>query len=126
MAQSSERAASDNGNGDAGSNVDFHYIKANSFHVVFADGVWGGITPRGYIGMSFFSERYPIPKKLVHETKADGTLGPETNRETKIGIIREVGVEVQMDLAMAKSFRSWLDEKITVLEQQTGMSKDAT
>lgn len=112
MAQSSERAVSGNGNGDAGSKVDFHYIKANSFQVVFANGVWGGITPRGYIGMNFFSERFPIPKKLVHETKTDGTLGPETSRETKTGIIREVNVEVQMDLAVAKGFRSWLDEKI--------------
>ena len=105
------------GNGSPGL-FEFHYVKSNNFRVVFSDGVWGGTTPRGYITMSFFSERAPIPKKLIHKITPDGKLGEESTQESLHGIIREVDVEVLMDLDMAKSFRQWLDEKILFLEKQ--------
>ena len=111
-------------NGDVSKLIEFDYIKSTSFRVVYADGVWGGLTPRGLIAMSFFSERHPIPKKLVHEITDEGTLGKESSRESRAGIIREVDVEVLMDLAMAKSFRSWLDEKIKVGENPINPGED--
>ena len=97
---------------------DFHYIKSNGFRVVHADGVWGGPNLRGYITMSFFSERHPIPRRLTHEVKPDGKLGQEIDREIRDGTIREVEVEVMVDLAMAKSLNSWLAEKIQILENR--------
>ncbi len=68
--------------------------------------------------MSFFSERHPIPRRLTHELKPDGKIGGETGRESKDGIIREVEIEVMVDLTVAKSLNSWLDEKIKVLENR--------
>ena len=100
----------------APSSIDFHYIKSNSFRVVHGDGVWGGTTPRGYIAMSFFSERSPIPTKLTHEVSPSG-LGEETDRESREGIIREVEVEVLVDLDTAKSLIPWLEGHIRALEQ---------
>lgn len=97
---------------------DFHYIKSNGFRVVHADGVWGGPNLRGYITMSFFSERHPIPRRLTHEVKSDGTFGQEIGREIRGGTIREVEVEVMVDLSMAKSLNSWLAEKIKILEDR--------
>ena len=99
-------------------NIDLHYIKANGFRVVHADGVWGGPTPRGYITMSFFSERAPIPRTISFELESQGTLGEETSRDTKGGLIREVDVEVVVDLRMAKSLVGWLNEKVQNLEDQ--------
>ena len=101
---------------DPPENIDFHYIKSNDFRVVHADGVWGGATPRGYITMSFYSERHPIPRRLTHKISPNRTLGKETDRDCKEGIIREIEVAVMMDLSMAKAFIPWLNEKITVLE----------
>ena len=98
--------------------VDFHYIKSPGFRSVHADGVWGGATPRGYITMSFYSERFPIPQKLVFEHTPEGRLGKEISRQSRDGLIREVDVEVMMDLEMAKSFRVWLDDKIQFLEKE--------
>ena len=98
--------------------VDFHYIKSNGFRAVHADGVWGGATPRGYITMSFYSERHPIPRRLTHKIKPDETLGSEVDRDSREGFIREVEVEVMVDLAMAKALIPWLKEKISVLEGQ--------
>ena len=104
---------------DSPDNVAFHYIKTNSFQVVHADGVWGGPTPRGYISMSFYSERHPIPQKIVHQITPQDTLGKEIDRDAKDGIVREVGVEVLIDLPMAKSLVPWLKEKIASLENKT-------
>ena len=100
------------------SSFEFHYLKSNSFRVVHCDGVWGGTTPRGYITMSFYSERAPIPRRIIHEFKPEGILGQETGRDSREGIIREVEVEVMMDLAVAKSLIPWLEEKIQALESQ--------
>ncbi len=119
----SDQTKPSKGNGGDNGHIEFQYIKANNFGVVHADGVWGGITPRGYISMSFFSERHPIPQKLVHEIE-DGRIGKERSRETRAGIIREVNAEVLVDLTMAKSFRDWLDEKINHLEKRVEPVKD--
>lgn len=96
--------------------IQFHSIKSNGFRVVHGDGVWGGTTPRGYISMSFFSERHPIPGELIHKTKPNGTLDREIGQEAREGIIREVEVEVVVDLETAKSLIPWLQGHITALE----------
>ena len=98
----------------------YHYVKGNGFHVVHGDGVWGGVTSRGYISMSFYSERPPIPQKVVHKVTEANTLGDEVldDREMKEGVIREVGVEVLVDLPMAQSLLYWLREKVDFMENQ--------
>lgn len=100
--------------------IEFHYIKSNSFRAVHCDGVWGGTTPRGYITMNFYSERAPIPNRLKHAVEPDGRVGKEIaeGRITREGIIREVEVEVIMDLEMAKSVVDWLQGHIRFLDDQ--------
>ena len=101
---------------DTPTSIDFHYIKSHSFRVVHGDGVWGGATPRGYIAMSFFSERSPIPQTLTHDITPQGNLGEETNRQVKSGVVREVEVEVIVDLATAKGMLGWLETHISAIE----------
>ena len=101
--------------------IDFHYIKSNSFRVVHADGVWGGPTPRGYVSMSFYSERTPIPRRITHAVTQEGNLGKlgdEVGRDTREGLVREVEVEVMLDLELARSLAQWLDDKIEALQAQ--------
>src|SRR3989442_6878794 len=45
--------------------VTFHYIKSSQFRVVHADGIIGGVTPRGLIHIAVFSERPAIPQVIV-------------------------------------------------------------
>ena len=92
-----------------------YFIKSNFFRVIHADGVWGGVTPHMNIQMSFFSERTPIPKVTTAQVTPSGIK--EINKETKIGIIREVEVDVIMDLETAKALRFWLDEKIQAMDR---------
>lgn len=100
-----------------GAQVEFHYIKSNHFRVVHCDGVWGGGTPRGYISMSVFSERRPIPQKLIHEVTPQGNLGAQIGEVTKDGIVRDVEVELLLDLPMARNIVDWLQQHISVVEK---------
>lgn len=94
----------------------FHFIKSNFFRVVHADGVWGGVAGRGDIHISFFSERPPLPKVSSVEISPDGTF-KESNIETKSGVIREVEVDVVMNLDTARVFHTWLSQKIADSEK---------
>ena len=101
------------------SKLKFDYIKSNVFRVIHADGVIGGPTPRLSIHMDFWSERFPIPQQTVHEVNPDGGLGEELKeeRQSRKAIVREVEIGVVMDLDTAKSFREWLNDKITEIER---------
>lgn len=98
--------------------IDIHYIKSNSFRVVHCDGVWGGATPRGYITMSVYSERSPIPKVLTQEVKDNRLVEPPVFKDGKKGIVREVDAAVIMDLEMAKSLVAWLQKHIDFLQKR--------
>jgi len=94
----------------------FEYYQSNFFRVVHADGVFGGVTPTGYILMSFFSQMAPTPKVVSHEF--DGkTLGQEVAREVSPYIHREMEVGVMMDLRIARSLFDWLKEELDNLEE---------
>ena len=105
--------------------IEFHMMKSNFFRVVHCDGMWGGATPLGYMTMSVFSERSPIPVKVTHAVGSDGKIGGETKREVKHGIVREVEVELIFDLDTAKSMVGWLNEHISTLEKTVKKLREA-
>lgn len=103
--------------------VQYNMIKSNFFRVVYADGAWGGVTPRGMIGFSFYNERQAIPKVTTVDLKSgDGvnfaTVTEEKLIEGRTGVVRELEVEVLMDVNTAVMFHKWLGEKIA--ERQAG------
>lgn len=92
--------------------INFDYIKSNQFRVIHADGIHGGLHPKGYaIQMAFFSERQPIPRRETYNFDGIKLTGIKQT-DKRDAIIREVEVEVLMDLDTAISFRKWLSEKI--------------
>ena len=100
------------------SSVELHYIKSSNFRVVHCDGVWGGLTPRGNIAMNCFSERSAIPTKVEHKLTPDGSLGEEILRESKGGVVREIEIEVLLDMNMAKSVLAWLTDRVAEAEER--------
>ena len=96
----------------------FDYIKSNHFRVVHADGVFGGVTNKGSVWATFWSERGAIPTQSVYKVTPEGKLGEEdlTKRVVRDAIIREAEVSLMLDLGLAKSLRGWLDDKITAIE----------
>lgn len=93
--------------------IEFDFIKSNYFRVIKADGAFGGITGNGSIHMALYSERNAIPTKVVHAV-VDGSLGPELRdrRQGRKAIVREVEVDVMLDITQAMALSKWLDEKI--------------
>ena len=64
--------------------------------------------------MALFNERRPLPRKTVHQVSAEGALGKEIRekRESRQGYVRELEVDVVMDLPAAVAVRNWLTDKI--------------
>ena len=91
--------------------ITFDFVRSPSFRVVHSNGVWGGITPRRELSVSFFSERWAPPLHVTHSVK-NGSVGPEISREGATNIQREVEVEVLMSMEEAVHFHRWIGEKI--------------
>ena len=100
--------------------VRFFYLKSPSFRVVHVDGAIGGITPRGLIHMSVYSERAAIPQSIEHELSDEGNLSGPINVEGKPGIVRDVDADLIMSKHTAIEMRGWLDERIADLERLEG------
>jgi hypothetical protein len=95
-----------------------HYIKNHDFKTIQGNGIFGGLTNSGQIDINFFTERGPIPKKLIYEVEPEtGEIKKEIGRESKNGIIREVHLGVLLDAATAKSIIEWLQEKVDQIEK---------
>ena len=101
--------------------VEFDFIKSNFFRVIKADGAFGGLAPNGTFHMALYSERVAIPTKIFHEVEAGG-LGPEIRekRQVRKAIVRELEVDVAMDIAQVIVLRNWLNEKIAQFQQIIG------
>lgn len=96
--------------------VPVHFIKSNLFRVVHADGFWGGATPHGKIQLIPFNERNAIPQRLLlHDVEGVARERPGS-RVGRKGIVRELEVDVLMDLNTAISLRDFLDQQIKQLQ----------
>ena len=111
---------------DTPSEIAFHLIKGNLFRVIYVDGVYGGVTPRGDFRVAVFNERNPLPDTMVHSVTSEGTLGPEMpeRRVVRNGIVREVEADLVMNYGTAKVVHKWLGEKITAFEAEVKRAKD--
>jgi len=92
--------------------VTYFMEKSPLYKNVHVDGVFGGITPKGLINISFYLERGAIPKKIINSITEKNTIGSEISREGKEGIIREIECGVILDINTAKLINKWLSDKI--------------
>lgn len=92
--------------------IDFHYLKTNSYRTYHVDGIFGGLTSRGNLYAELFLERNATPKMVKHKVKETGELGDEILREGKKGFIRQIECGLMMDINTAKTFHTWLGDKI--------------
>jgi len=100
--------------------VAFHYVKSSGFRTVHGDGIIGSITPRGLIHFAVYTERPAIPQIVVHEVDAHGKVGNVVAAPMgRDGIVRELEVDIILDLQTARSFREWLD--LRLVEGEKGL-----
>jgi hypothetical protein len=98
--------------------VEVHLQKANLFRVIHSDGVWCSVNIHKNIHMAFYSERYPLPKRIFFGTGSDGeTLGELSDmRDTKKDWVREMEVDVVLSLDAARQVHGNLGRFIKLLE----------
>lgn len=104
--------------GEAKPKAVFHYIKGQQFRVIHLDGVIGSVTPHMNIHMAMFNERPAIPQRMTYSVKADGALGEPVDSETvsRGGLVRELDVDVMMNLSVAEALYKWLGARIQELK----------
>ena len=99
----------------------FDYIKSNYFRTVYVNGIFGGLSPQGdVINMSVYTERWPLPKQVVH--KLENSLCKDEIREERItrnAIVREIDVNLVITIEQAISMKEWLEEKISEHKKET-------
>ncbi|WP_202593875.1 hypothetical protein [Desulfohalovibrio reitneri] len=110
--------ASDNG-------LRFKYVFRDDFSPRYANGVFGGATPKGEINMNFFLERFPVPKSVYHEIDTDtGRLGKEMSREPEQKmIIRDIVAGVVLNYDEAKAIHNWLGDRLAEIESRKALAQ---
>lgn len=88
--------------------IKFHYLKGPQIVTVYADGAYGGITPKGMISMALYNERHPIPQEESAEISAEGRIVKTEKVKVRSGIVRQVDCAVYMTPEVAKGVGEWL------------------
>ena len=98
------------------SEIAIHFIKGTQFRVVHANGAWFGSDPQGNIHLTFYSERSPIPAKVVVKLNDKGELTEEdtSKRVSKEGIIREMEIDIVMSIGAAQALSQLLRQNLDV------------
>jgi len=102
--------------------VVFSYLKSGYFRVIHADGAWGGLSPRGDIHIAFYNERAAIPDVSKLVVSPEGRIITPEQFSASSQVVREVEVDVVVDLVTAKGLLRWLNEKVRALE---GLMREA-
>ena len=111
--------------GDDKGKITFKYVYPEDLRDLYVNGIFGGVTPRKEIYAHLYSERHPIPKKVVHSLGKDGTLGAEEEIEKGGDVVRFIQASITMDLDTAISFRDWLNGRIEYIQTAKDGAKNA-
>ena len=95
---------------DDPTSVGVHYIRSRHYRTINADGAQFGITPRGAIQFALFTDQAALPEYALHEITPEGKLGKPIDQVKKEGIVREVAVNVIMDINTATAFLNVLQD----------------
>lgn len=84
--------------------IGIHYQRSRHYRTINADGAQFGITPRGNLQFTLFTDQAPLPEYVLHDVTPEGKLGDPVEEVKKEGIVREVAVNVIMDINTATAF----------------------
>lgn len=100
--------------------IEFFFEYDPGYRIVAANGVWGGITPRGDIQLDFFVERQGVPESVRNRVTDQGGLGDETCRNPEKRITRRLQIGVLLSQEDADTLADFLKEKVARLEKSKG------
>ena len=94
-----------------------YYQRSRHYRTIHADGAQFGVTPRGQIQFTLFNDQKPMPEFVLHEITPEGNLGKAVDQSVKEGALREVEVNVIMDLEAATSFLDVLQNTLKQIKE---------
>jgi hypothetical protein len=127
----SDQSSNEPSGPSAADEVAIDYIKTHDFHVIWADGAIGTITPNRLIHFALYAERQAIPRRQVFAIERVGTnvgrLGPESleKRISRGSIVREMACDVFMTVEAAENLAKWLLERVNEANRIKGSGNDA-
>ena len=96
--------------------IEWEYDK--DYRLVPANGMWGGITPRGDLRIEFFVEVVPTPGSgetaLFHDASGSYKEGRKTPE--KATVVRKIQVGVMIPPHQIPSFVEWFKDKARQLK----------
>ena len=95
--------------------VKFAYTEAPDYKIIYANGVYGGLTGKDELRFDFFQEFRPAPSEEVHEITEEGKPGllvSEDRDAQQLELIREKQINVVMTISAAKALYKWLEDKL--------------
>jgi hypothetical protein len=101
--------------------IGIYYQRSRHYRTIQADGAQIGVTPRGKIQFTLFSDQKPMPEFVMHQITSEGQLGNPIEEVVKQGAIREVEINVIMDVEAIKSFMAVLGttlDKVATLQMR--------
>ena len=83
------------------------------YRLVPANGMWGGITPRGDLRIEFFVEAVPVPGSGETALLKDESGFYKERRKTpeQVTVVRKVQVGVMVPPQQVQSFMEWFKDK---------------
>lgn len=89
--------------------VDFRFIFDDDYRPSYANGAYGGLTPKGEVVINFFTERWAIPRKETDALLETGQLGAVLSTEpANLPVVRTISSGVIMSKETAKEIHDWL------------------
>ena len=107
----------DKGSPAANIHLPIHFEKSSQFRVIHASGVWFGGDAQQNLHLTFFNERSPIPKRIVLNINQEGIIvaEDESQRDSKVGVVREMEVDVILSMQAALELHKALGDNLKVL-----------
>lgn len=104
---------------------EIEYTKSEDQDIIYANGVFGGVTPRGDLSMDLILDYQKLPKKEKYKITEEGSLGEITEKEGGEKLLRETQATLFLNLNSGLSIATWMLGKIisaikegTVTEEQ--------
>lgn len=97
--------------------LEFFFEHDPNYRIIAANGIWGGLTPRGDIQLDFFVEKQNTPESIRHELKETGVLGDELGRFPSRKIIRRLQVGILLSAEQADSVANFIKDKVKELRE---------
>jgi len=101
------------------SKIDVEYEYDPDYRLVAANGMYGGVTPRGELRIDFFAEYVPIPDsgETSYRNKG-GRMVEETKKSQNPKLVRRIQVGVLVSPHHVDGFAKWLREKAQMIALQ--------